>query len=381
MTKILTSLYDRLTGYDRVTVMETDRELVLHKGRFQAILRPGEHRIKRGSLRDRHSVDRLRFVSAYDSALLRSRPDLVEAHLTVVEAGPGEVVIVSRDDRPVEMLMPDTRALYLRDAGPFTVERFDVTGDLAVPPALVLRLDRAQLSRALTKASVAPGHVGMLFVDGALAGRLEPGQHAFFAVGRPVAVKQVDLRARVHEVTGQEVLTKDRVTLRINLTAGYRVIDPELAVSAVADFAEALHRALQLALRRRVGAMTLDQLLAEKGAVDAETAASVKPEMAQIGLDLGEVSLRDVVLPGDMREILNQVVAAEKQAEANVIRRREETNATRALLNTAKVMAENPVMLRLKELEALESIAGKVESLTVHNGTRGLMSEIVQLRD
>ena len=72
---------------------------------------------------------------------------------------------------------------------------------------------------------------------------------------------------------------------------------------------------------------------------------------------------------------------AEKEAEANVIRRREETNATRSLLNTAKVMAENPVMLRLKELEALETIAGKVERLTVHNGTSGLMSDLVRLRD
>ena len=77
----------------------------------------------------------------------------------------------------------------------------------------------------------------------------------------------------------------------------------------------------------------------------------------------------------------SQVVAAQKEAEANVIRRREETNATRSLLNTARVMAENPVMLRLKELEALETIAGKVDTLTVHNGTEGLMTDLVRLRD
>jgi regulator of protease activity HflC (stomatin/prohibitin superfamily) len=88
-----------------------------------------------------------------------------------------------------------------------------------------------------------------------------------------------------------------------------------------------------------------------------------------------------VILPGEMRDILNKVVTAEKEAEANVIRRREETNATRALLNTAKVMAENPVMLRLKELEALEKVAGKVERLTVHNGTKGLLSDLVSLKE
>ncbi len=82
-----------------------------------------------------------------------------------------------------------------------------------------------------------------------------------------------------------------------------------------------------------------------------------------------------------MRDILNRVAAAQKEAEANVIRRREETNATRSLLNTAKVMEENPVMLRLKELEALETMAGKVERLTIHNGTAGLLSDIIRLRD
>lgn len=82
-----------------------------------------------------------------------------------------------------------------------------------------------------------------------------------------------------------------------------------------------------------------------------------------------------------MRDILTGVVAAEKEAEANAIRRKEETDATRTLLNTAKVMADNTVMLRLKELEALEAIAGKVERLTVHSGTDGLMNDLVRLRD
>jgi regulator of protease activity HflC (stomatin/prohibitin superfamily) len=115
--------------------------------------------------------------------------------------------------------------------------------------------------------------------------------------------------------------------------------------------------------------------------VNAEAAEKVRADMAAIGVEVSAIELKDVILPGEMRDILNQVVAAEKQAEANVIRRREETNATRSLLNTAKVMAENPVMLRLKELEALEAIAGKVERLTIHNGTAGLMNDLVQLRD
>jgi regulator of protease activity HflC (stomatin/prohibitin superfamily) len=138
---------------------------------------------------------------------------------------------------------------------------------------------------------------------------------------------------------------------------------------------------LQLVFRKQLGALKLDQILEKKGEVNAEAATKIKADMAEIGVEVSDIVLKDVILPGEMREILNKVVAAEKEAEANVIRRREETNATRSLLNTAKVMAENPVMLRLKELEALEAIAGKVDRLTVHNGTGGLMNDLVRLRD
>ena len=147
------------------------------------------------------------------------------------------------------------------------------------------------------------------------------------------------------------------------------------------DFEDTLYRALQYAFRKTLGALTLDQILEKKVSVDKEAADKVRAEMAEIGITVKEISLKDVILPGEMRDILNRVVAAEKEAEANVIRRREETNATRSLLNTAKVMADNPVMLRLKELEALTEISNKVERLTVHNGTDGLMNDIISLRD
>ncbi len=233
----------------------------------------------------------------------------------------------------------------------------------------------------MTQFEVAEGQTGLLYVNGEFVRALGAGSHMFWDIGRKVTVKLVDTRRQSLDVTGQEVLTKDRVTIRINLAAEYRVADPVKVTTEVKDFAEALYRALQYAFRKTLGAKTLDQILENKVTVDAEAADKVRTEMAAIGIDVGEIALKDVVLPGDMREILNQVVAAEKEAEANVIRRREETNATRSLFNTTKVMSENPVMLRLKELEALEQIAGKVERLTGHNGTGGLMNDLVKLRD
>ncbi len=382
MTTMFLRFIDAFTGHRRIAVKETERVLLLENGEVKTILMPGEHRVHRDSTSiEVHPLDRLRFDSAFEKAILRHRPDLVEAHLMEVKAGPDEAAIVFHEDRPVEVLLPERRAVFLKAAGPFTVERHSVRTRDALDPALHRRLDRAGFAPKLHTVEVPEGHVGMMSVDGAFAHRLEPGRHGFFFDDRRLSMKFVDLRTRTHEVTGQEILTKDRVTIRVNLMADFRVADPERALAAVKDFEEALHRAVQLAFRRAIGAMTLDQVLTQKDTIDAEAAKAVRAEMARIGIEVGDIALKDVILPGEMRDILTAVVAAEKEAEANVIRRREETNATRSLLNTAKVMADNPVLMRLKELEALEAIAGKVQHLTVHNGTQGLMTDVAQLRD
>ena len=375
-------ILDTLMGRQRLTLTETKRALVLRKGQFSDILTAGEHVLPRRNVDIvMHDLTGPRFVSIYEDALLRTRPDLVERHLTVVETGADEVKVVHRNGRAYEVVTPDHRVIYWTDAGDWTVETVSLAETHEVDASLARRLMRSGLTKALTSTEVAEGKVGILSVDGVVTRELAPGTYWFWMLGRKHMVKLVDTRWQTHEVTGQELLTADRVTLRVNLTADYRVTDPMVAVKAVKDYAEALHLAVQLAFRKTLGALTLDALLADKVAVSDEAAAKVRTEMAAIGIEVGDIALKDVILPGEMREILNRVVTAEKEAEANVIRRREETNATRSLLNTAKVMAENPVMLRLKELEALETIAGKVERLTVHNGTQGLMSDLVRLSD
>ncbi|NNL49097.1 MAG: slipin family protein [Acidimicrobiia bacterium] len=375
-------ILDLILGRERLILRETERAVVLRMGRLDAILGAGEHVLPRRNTEvEKHDLSTPRFNSAYADALIRTRPDLVERHLMVVETGADDVKIVNRNGRANEVLTPDHRALYWLDAGDWTVDAVSLAETHTVEAGLAERLMRSGLTRALTSVEVADGKVGILSVDGVVAKVLDPGTYWYWVLGRKHVVKLVDTRWQAHEVTGQELLTADRVTIRVNLTADYRVIDPMVAVTAVKDYADALHLALQLAYRKTLGAVTLDALLADKVAVSGEAEAKVRAEMAKIGLEVGEIALKDVILPGEMREILNRVVTAEKEAEANVIRRREETNATRSLLNTAKVMSENPVMLRLKELEALEAIAGKVERLTVHNGTEGLMTDLVKLRD
>ena len=381
----MTGLFDTLLMRRRFVVMANQRVVAEHKGKVLGIFGPGEHALpnQMNSLDLQfHSLDiDPVFRSPHEKTLFDARPDEAARHLTVFRTDRTQVAVIERDGRVFEVLPSDSKLTVWNDAGPWTSTLVDVSQELRIGAETLRRLTLAGKTQHVTSFLVPQEHAGLLFVDGVLEGTLQPGSYGFWKVGRTATMKLIDLKRQSLDVSGQEVLTRDRVTIRINLSAEYRVADPVLAVSSVSDFADSLYRALQFAFRRTLGALSLDQILEKKVTVDEEAAAKVRADMAAIGVEVLDIALKDVILPGEMRDILNQVVAAEKQAEANVIRRREETNATRSLLNTAKVMAENPVMLRLKELEALEQIASKVERLTIHNGTGGLMNDIVRLRD
>jgi regulator of protease activity HflC (stomatin/prohibitin superfamily) len=182
------------------------------------------------------------------------------------------------------------------------------------------------------------------------------------------------------EVSGQEILTRDKVSLRINLTALWQVTDAVQARASVTNVEESVYKELQFALRSAVGARTLDELLADKGVLDREISEVVAARLPGNGLVVRSVGVKDVILPGEMKTILNQVVEAEKRAQANLIQRREETAATRSLLNTARLMEENPTLLRLKELETLEKVTEKIDKLTVFGGLEGVLKDVVRIQ-
>jgi len=382
--EMMKQMIDQLMGRKRVLIDESERALWLYKGELRGMLGAGEHALpnRDGSMKiEKQRLEQGIFASHYEKALFDKLPQAAAEHLTVVRTGANEIAVIERDKAIYTVLGADAKLVLWTEAGPWTATTVAIGDVPRVEATLLARLRKAGKAQSVTVIEVDEGKTALVLIDGRIVERLEPGVYGYWNIGRKIVAKSIDLTRQSLDVTGQEVLTRDRVTLRINIAAEYRVVDPVTAVTSVKDFTDALYLALQYAFRRTLGALTLDQILEKKVTVDAEAAEKVRQDMAAIGIDVSEIALKDVILPGEMREILNQVVAVQKEAEANVIRRREETNATRSLLNTAKVMADNPVMLRLKELEALETIAGKVERLTVLNGTNGLMNDIVKLSE
>jgi regulator of protease activity HflC (stomatin/prohibitin superfamily) len=238
---------------------------------------------------------------------------------------------------------------------------------------------RAPLAdRLLDTCAVEQGHVGVLFEDGHYIETLSPGKYAFWKSMAKVALVPVDLRETMLDVGGQEIMTADKVTLRLNAVVTYRVTDAHRALTAADDARQALYREAQLALREAIGSRELDTFLTAKDGVAKELENVLRQRVAPLGLEVLSAGIRDVILPGDMKDLMNKVTEAKKAAEANLIARREETAAMRSQANTAKLLEGNPTLMRLRELEILEKIAAS-SKLNVVLGEKGLAERVVNL--
>jgi regulator of protease activity HflC (stomatin/prohibitin superfamily) len=232
--------------------------------------------------------------------------------------------------------------------------------------------------RVLESYAVDKGQMGVLFHDGRYVETLPPGCYACWKNVAKVVLVPVDMRETMLDVAGQEIMTADKVTLRMNAVIAYRVADAKSAVMASDDARQALYRETQLALRAVVGVRELDQFLGDKDALAREMEEIVRRRVAALGLEIVSAGIRDVILPGDMKDLMNKVTEAKKAAEANLIVRREETAAMRSQANTAKLLEGNPTLMRLRELEVLEKIAGSGK-LNIVLGEKGLAERIVNV--
>jgi regulator of protease activity HflC (stomatin/prohibitin superfamily) len=235
-----------------------------------------------------------------------------------------------------------------------------------------------QAVQTLDIATVDRHKVGVTFQDGKYVETLPPGQYAWWRGMGDARVVEVDLREQTLDVAGQEIMTADKVTLRMNALVTYRVVDARQSVMVADGATQSLYREAQLALRAIVATRELDAFLADKDAVTDEFGEAVRRRAGELGLEVVSVGVRDVILPGDMKDLMNKVTEAKKAAEANLIVRREETAAMRSQANTARLLADNPTLMRLRELEVLERVAASGK-LNVVLGEKGLADRVVNL--
>lgn len=205
----------------------------------------------------------------------------------------------------------------------------------------------------------------LVYKDGRLEKALPPGRHRLSRRRRELL--RFDLRPVLVPVPGQELLTADGLSAKVSLLARVRVVDARLAHEAVQDGAAETYAALQVALRTEVAARTLEELLADRDRLGQAVAEAVVPTVAELGRQVESVAVRDVMVPGELRLAALRVVTARQEGLASLERARGETAALRSLANAARLAQDNPALLTLRTLRAVETGGATV---VLHQGER-----------
>lgn len=343
----------------KIYIKQHERGLLFRRGDFRAILGPGEYRLWANLARPgRDWIEAVSLtVPRFEHPLLSviARTEDAARELTVLNLGETQRALIWREGRLLDVIGPGLHA-YWNAPERVGVERIEAGEGRFDHPRLDTVLHHAQGRALLEVVEVDAASRTLLLRNGELVDELEPGRYAYWKGGRSLRAVSVDGREQTLDVAGQEIMTADKVTLRLTLAATYRVTDARRAVLIVGDHAQTLYREAQLALRAAIGTRTLDALLADKEAVGGEIRHALEQRAAAFGVEVRGVGVKDIILPGEMKVILNQVIEAEKKAQADLIRRREETASARSQANTAKLLGENPLLVRFKELEMLQQV-------------------------
>ncbi|MBQ9746280.1 MAG: slipin family protein [Clostridia bacterium] len=359
----------------KIIIKENQKGFLFKNGKYVKLLGAGKYYLYGG--RDIAVSGTEGMVYCQNCSLETLLADETVAKCTsVVEVGDEELALHFVNGKFVSPLTRGKHAFW-NDAGKHEFRIFDISTPYVqedFPEYVFAKLP----SGYYTKIDVAEHRKAKLCLGNRFEKILDAGTYYFWNTPAKVDVDFIDTRLTKMTVAGQEMLTADKVTLRVNFVLNYRVTDFVKALTEIDDFEEQMHVAAQLALREYVGKYKLDDILENKEDMSAFVLEKLKAKEDVLFVEITDAGVKDIILPGEIRDIMNTVLVAEKRAQANVITRREEVASTRSLLNTAKLMDENKTLYKLKELEYVERIFENVGNITL-NGNGDIISQLTEI--
>lgn len=346
----------------KVIINENQKGFLFKNGKYEKTLDAGKYRLFGGKEIETSDIEQ---PIACDRCPLETllADSAVADRVSVVEVGDEELALHYVNGKFASLLRHGKYAFWsIADRHEFKI--IDISspevGD-CVPEYVFSKIPQLYY----TKIEVAEYQKARLFFNKKFERILDAGTYYFWKTPIKVDVDFVDTRLTQMNVTGQEMLTADKVSLRINFVCNYRVTDHVRILTEIDNFEEQIHVAAQLALREYVGKYKLDEILENKDQMSEFVFDKLKIKEKELFVEITDAGVKDIILPGEIREIMNTVLVAEKRAQANVITRREEVASTRSLLNTAKLMDENQTLYKLKELEYIERICENVGNISL----------------
>ena len=361
----------------KITIKENERAFLYKNGAYQRILEPGKQRVWSLFGEDfvRVKADGKLDFPEMNLSVLQKDSEFVK-NVVVIEVPNDRLAVHFVDGRISDVLKPGTYAFW-NIFKKHSFEIIDITEPESASKLSVLYMSHMP-SDYYTRLEINIGEVGLLFYNGVFQKTLSAGQYFFWRYNTKVTAQVIDTRVQQLEILGQEILTADKVSLRVNFVCSYQITDAVSIVSKLKDYKTQLHVFVQLILREFTGKHRFDELLRIKDSVGGFILEKLKEREGEFFVKFSDAGIKDIILPGEIRDIMNTVLVAEKSAQASVITRREETAATKSLLDTAKLMDENATLYKLKELEYLERICDKVGSISVDAGG-GILKNLREL--
>ena len=360
----------------RVIINTNNVGLVFKRGKLEKVLTTGVYWIGFGENAMIYDMGKeYHYTSAELDVLLQNADFVNLIHLVTV--ADNELVLTYQNKNFKGIMNAGRHAIWkgLSDYNFVRVNTSNIDIDETIDRNL---LEKMPLLNYIRGYKVESFEKGLLFIDGKFNKTLEAGNYTFWKNSTNVQVYKADMRQLSMEISGQEILTKDKAQLRVNFNIQYKIEDIEKALLENKEFEKQLYITMQLALREFIGVMTLDELMESKEKVAETVMGLAAAKVADLGVRLINSGMKDIILPGDVKEIMNQVLVAEKRAQANIITRREETASTRSLLNTAKLMEENTMLYKLKEMEYVEKIAEKINNISL-SGSGQIVDQLKQI--
>ena len=349
----------------KIIIHENQRGLLFVKGRLTRFLSSGIYRETRNKLIEVLSLSEPLHSQYCSLEVLLSIPEIASS-VEVTEV-PDQFLALHYINGKYERTLTAGKYAFWNIYEKHTFRLVDTSvPDIPedIPPYILDRIPE----EFVRKIEIAPYQRAGLFFDQKLIRVLEAGTYYFWNTAVRVEARPADTRLIVSDISGQELLTRDKVSLRINFVCSYRITDCIKIFTEIDNYEEQLHIAAQLALREYVSRYRLDEILENREQLSQFVLAYLKERGEALYVRIEEAGVKDIILPGEIRAIMNEVLAAEKRAQANVISRREEVASTRSLLNTAKLMEENRTLYQLKELEYIERICEHVGNINLNAG-------------
>jgi hypothetical protein len=343
--------------------------LVFKRNNYNRVITQGSYWLGTSELVNVYDLSKA-FYPAIDLNLLLKDENLA-ALLTIIEVSDNEIVLQFINGNYKSILQPGRYAFWkgLNSYEFIKVDlsKIEITEEISMN--LIVKPEILQFVRVF---SVESYEKGILIVNGKIEKVIETGVYYFWKNLIPIVVLKADLRQQQLEISGQEILTKDKINIRMNFFTRFKVVNIEKALLENKEFEKQLYILMQLTLREYTGNFSLDEILEKKESIAENVLKAVKVKAETLGIEVVDCGVRDIILPGDVKEIMNQVLIAEKKAQANIITRREETASTRSLLNTAKLMEDNAMLFKLKEMEYVEKIADKINNISISGNSQVL---------